>query len=91
MADEAGLHGVAVSLEDGGNESECVRLEFAESPGRFLCLSPAQARALASELIQSVYKAEVKTSLRRNRRQGEPAAERVVQGTFSGPRAAGAQ
>lgn len=70
-----------VSIEEtpGG---ECVRLSWGEE-GRSLCLSPQEARALASELIQMVYQAEVKASLKKTRGgENPPAVQRVVEGRF---------
>ena len=80
-----------MSLGDAEREGECVKIAFSGASGQVLSLTPQQARALASELIQQVYKAEVKTSLKRGVRQSAPSAERVLQGNFPGPRVAGAQ
>lgn len=82
---------IEVSLAEAGREGECVKIAFSAAPDQVLSLTPQQARALASELIQTVYKAEVKTSLQRNKRQVAPAAERVVQGSFPGTRIVGVQ
>lgn len=45
-----------------------VRLTLAGDPARVFSFTPSQARALASELIQAVYKAEVRQSLARRGR-----------------------
>ena len=82
---------IEVSLSEADREADCVKISFNGAPDQVLSLTPQQARALASELIQQVYKAEVKTSLKRGSRQNAPAAERVVQGNFPGPRVAGIQ
>jgi hypothetical protein len=79
---------IEVSLCDGVQDGECVKIAF--NGGCDVAMTPQQARALASELIQLVYKAEVKTSLQRGKRPAT-ASERVVQGSFPGPRVAGAQ
>jgi hypothetical protein len=66
--------------EDGENGRVCV--DFAASQAR-LELTPEQARALASQLIQTVYQAEVKASLRRTQgRDMPPAGRRVIEGPF---------
>lgn len=82
---------IEVTLAEAGRDGECVKIAFPDAPGQVLSLTPQQARALASELIQTVYMAEVKTSLQRNKRQVVPAAERVVQGSFPGTHIVGAQ
>ena len=82
---------IEVSLVDSDGDANCVKIEFPGEVEQVLRLTPQQARSLASELIQMVYKAEVKSSLQRNKRQVDPASERVVQGSFPGPRIVGAQ
>ncbi len=52
----------AVSLFDC-KEGDCVKIEISGVQDAVLMLSPQQARAFASELIQTVYRAEVKNSL----------------------------
>lgn len=91
MTDSTKRTNIEVSLAEAGREGECVKIAFSGAPDQVLSLTPQQARVLASELIQTVYKAEVKTSLQRNQRQVAPAAERVVQGGFPGTRVVGAQ
>ncbi len=91
MADSTNGMNIEVSLAEASREEECVKIAFSDAPEQVLSLTPQQARALASELIQTVYKAEVKTSLQRNKHQVAPAAERVVQGGFPGTRIVGAQ
>jgi len=81
---------IEVAADEAGGNGECVRVAFPAAADRVLYLTPQQARAFASELIQTVYKAEVKTSLQRKTRQANPSSERVVQGAFPGPRIAGA-
>lgn len=53
---------VFVSLISGNNGEERVSLEL--SDGQLLLLSASQARALATNLITAVNRAEVKASLR---------------------------
>lgn len=91
MSDSSNGLNIEVSLAEAGRDGECVKIAFPDAPDQVLSLTPQQARALASELIQTVYKAEVKTSLQRTKRQVVPAADRVVQGGFPGTRVAGAQ
>ncbi len=79
MTDLSQALNVKVSLADCAEEGECVEIRVAGEPPLELRLSPPQARALASDLIQAVYRAEVKQSLRAGR--GSNA---------SGPRQAGA-
>lgn len=55
---------IAIALQDCGEEGDCVKLRLGDATGE-LFLSPAQARLLASQLIQTVYRAEVKTSLKK--------------------------
>jgi hypothetical protein len=55
---------IAIALQECGDEGDCVKLHLGDAAGD-LFLSPAQARMLASELIQTVYRAEVKTSLKK--------------------------
>jgi len=52
----------AVSLFDC-KEGDCVKIEISGAQDAVLMLSPQQARAFASELIQTVYRAEVKNSI----------------------------
>jgi len=80
---------IEVSLGEAGRDGDCVRITFADAPDQALSLTPQQARELASELIQQVYKAEVKTSLRRGQKQTSPASDRVVKGSFPAPRVVG--
>lgn len=78
MTKEGILPGIEVSVDEG----ERVRLAFAET-GAVFHFTPAQARALASQLIQTVYQAEVRHSLQRNRGTGlTPAVKRVVEAHF---------
>lgn len=90
MADTNNGFSIEVAVDEAGN-GECVRVAFGGAEEQVLYLTPQQARAFASELIQTVYKAEVKTSLQRKKRQASPSSERVVQGPFPGSRIAGAQ
>jgi len=46
-------------------EGDCVKIELNGAQKSVILLTPQQARAFASELIQTVYRAEVKNSLQR--------------------------
>ena len=46
-------------------EGDCVKIELTGAQETVMLLTPQQARAFASELIQTVYRAEVKNSLQR--------------------------
>jgi hypothetical protein len=62
MAQETPEIQFAVSLFDC-KEGDCVKIEISGAENVVVMLSPQQARAFASELIQTVYRAEVKNSL----------------------------
>ncbi len=47
------------------DEGDCLKIEIAGSQNAAIFMSPRQARAFASELIQTVYRAEVKNSLQK--------------------------
>jgi len=47
------------------DEGDCVKIELTGAQETVMLLTPQQARAFASELIQTVYRAEVKNSLQR--------------------------
>jgi hypothetical protein len=46
-------------------EGDCVKIELTGAQSAVMLLTPQEARAFASELIQTVYRAEVKNSLQR--------------------------
>lgn len=50
-----------------GDEGDCIQVQISGEQSATLFLTPQQARAIASDLIQTVYRAEVKNSL-----QGKP-------------------
>lgn len=50
-------------------EGDCIHLQIAGAQNVEINLTPQQARALASDLIQTVYRAEVKNSLQPNERR----------------------
>lgn len=54
---------IVIALQECGDQGECVKLRLDGETELFL--SPEQARKLASELIQTVYRAEVKNSLKK--------------------------
>ena len=47
------------------DDGDCLKIEIAGAQNMELFLSPHQARAFASQLIQTVYRAEVKNSLQK--------------------------
>lgn len=47
------------------DEGDCVKIELTGAQATVMLLTPQEARAFASELIQTVYRAEVKNSLQR--------------------------
>ena len=51
-------------------EGDCIHLQISGAQNVALNLTPQQARALASDLIQTVYRAEVKNSLQSGERRG---------------------
>lgn len=67
-----------VSLFDC-KEGDCVKIEISGAQDTVLMLSPQQARAFASELIQSVYRAEVKNSINKKQQAtAEKKTERAI-------------
>lgn len=88
MSDTHNGISIEVAADEAGGDR--VRIAFGGAAEQVLYFTPQQARAFASELIQTVYRAEVRTSLQRKQRSAAPAAERVVQGAFPGSRIAGA-
>ena len=50
-------------------EGDCIHLQISGAQNVALNLTPQQARALASDLIQTVYRAEVKNSLQSGERR----------------------
>ncbi|MEJ5210594.1 MAG: hypothetical protein WHV61_04070 [Burkholderiales bacterium] len=74
---------VAVNVTEA-EDGERIRVDLG---GTALYLTPQEARALASQLIQTVYQAEVRASLKRTQaRDLSPASRRVVEGNFPGLR-----
>lgn len=74
MTQEATEIQFAVSLFDC-KEGDCVKIELSGAQDAVVMLTPQQARAFASELIQTVYRAEVKNSL--NKKQQATAAKKT--------------
>lgn len=69
---------IAIALQECGEQGDCVKIRLGDGLAD-LFLSPAQARMLASELIQTVYRAEVKTSLKKRPAQSpQPAGLSLV-------------
>jgi len=81
MSNHQTLAGIGITVrEDAENGRVCVEVAAA---GARLDLTPEQARALASQLIQTVYQAEVKVSLRRAQGRNMPPTERrIIEGPF---------
>lgn len=55
-----------ITPQNCGEEGDCIQVQISGEQSLVLCLTPQQARALASDLIQTVYRAEVKNSLQSN-------------------------
>jgi hypothetical protein len=58
------VENVGVSLVSSEDGTDRIAVTLADGPGNAMVLTPAQARALATELITAVNRAEVKASLR---------------------------
>ena len=54
---------IKVSVADDHPGRNDVMLNISGTPGSVICVSPEQARRLALELVQAVYKAEVRHNL----------------------------
>ena len=52
-----------------GDAEECIEVMISGEQNLALYLTPQQARAMASDLIQTVYRAEVKNSLQNSQRK----------------------
>ena len=76
---------VLIAGDDGGDR---IALKVAEGGDNLVVLTPAQARAMATELITAVNRAEVKASLKTSpnmwRRSGTSAARAVEATTYVG-------
>ena len=56
---------IEVALDDSEESKNSVRIAFhGDAPGSLVSLSPSDARALASEIIETVHRAEVKRKLK---------------------------
>lgn len=58
-----------ITPQSCGEAGDCIQLQISGEQSVVLCLTPQQARAMASDLIQTVYRAEVKNSLLGNQRK----------------------
>ncbi|MBT9613765.1 MAG: hypothetical protein IV108_10940 [Burkholderiales bacterium] len=58
-----------ITPQSGGEEGDCIQVQISGEQNVVLCLTPQQARAMASDLIQTVYRAEVKNSLQTSQRK----------------------
>ena len=63
------------ACEDG----DCLKIDIAGAQNMALFLSPQQARAFASQLIQTVYRAEVKNTLQKKQNAASVAKSSVEQ------------
>jgi hypothetical protein len=79
---------VHVSLIQGDDGSDRVAIRIADGLDNVMVLTPAQARALATELITGVNRAEVKASLKTSpnmwRRAGNPQPRPVEAPSYQG-------
>jgi hypothetical protein len=62
------------------DDGDCLKIEIAGAQSMVLFLSPHQARAFASELIQTVYRAEVKNSLQKKQQSASGSTPSGEQG-----------
>jgi hypothetical protein len=62
-----------VTPQSCGEEGDCIQVQISGEQSVVLCLTPQQARAMASDLIQTVYRAEVKNSLQSGQRRSAAA------------------
>ncbi|MDP1682507.1 MAG: hypothetical protein Q8L39_12130 [Burkholderiales bacterium] len=58
-----------ITPQSCGEEGDCIQVQISGEQSVVLCLTPQQARAMASDLIQTVYRAEVKNSLLSSQRR----------------------
>lgn len=58
-----------ISPQSCGNAEECIEVQISGEQNVVLYLTPQQARAMASDLIQTVYRTEVKNSLQNTQRK----------------------
>lgn len=85
MMNTSKVNQVKVHLTNNDQGQECVSLNISgEGEGLALCLSPSQARALATDLVTAVNRVEVKANLKFSpnmwRRPGEQTT-RLATGT----------
>ena len=85
--------GCSFSIEEFKDESGLnqayVKIVFESGEQASVLMTPQQARAFASDLIQTVYRAEVKSSLKHTKSSSATTSERIVQGPFPNSRIAG--
>ena len=70
------------------DEGDCIHLQLSGADNVSLNLTPQQARALASDLIQTVYRAEVKSSLMSRERRVASTPEATDKYSMHRPHAA---
>jgi len=71
----------SITPQTCGEAEECIEVKISGEQNVALYLTPQQARAMASDLIQTVYRAEVKSSLLNSQRRSnvsktDPAADK---------------
>lgn len=65
-------------------EGDCVKIALTGAQEAVMLLTPQEARAFASELIQTVYRAEVKNSLQRKQNSTAPKKAERSSNQYSG-------
>ena len=70
---------IDTTFSSGGEEGEHIKLIVGDKPNAIFHLSLAQARSLATTLIQQVHRAEVKSSMRKTKQvQNSSGLERAT-------------
>ena len=77
-----------ITPQSCGEEGDCIQVQISGEQSAVLCLTPQQARVLASDLIQTVYRAEVKNSLQNNQRRSSTSNTDTDQYSMHHPHAA---
>ncbi len=72
-----------ITPQSCGEEGDCIRVEISGEQSVVLCLTPQQARVMASDLIQTVYRAEVKNSLQGSQRRSIGSKSDMAADTYS--------
>lgn len=77
-----------ISPQCSGEEGECIEVQISGEQSVVLFLTPQQAREMASDLIQTVYRAEVKNSLMAGQRRSNAKAPSSEKFSLHTPHAA---